>query len=153
MSKHGTIDGSVFHYDVPTKCQAVKKFLKEAKKLNRYVSKKEHREAIAKIYQLIALEYMVTVPSIKAWVRKYYYTYNDYIKATAGTMRIANVLVQEKDIIKTKKFLDDQKRKREELSMALDPMYEKKRGVRASFEEITELQIETEKNINRNQHD
>ena len=83
--KHGTIDGSVFHYDVPTKCSAVKNFLKQAKQLNKYTSKKKHAEAIAKIYAQIADEYMVTVPSIKAWVRKYYIihikTTSMYLKA------------------------------------------------------------------------
>ena len=60
-------------------------------------------------------------------------------------MRIANVLVQEEDIIETKKFLDKQKADREQLSISLDPLYEKKCGVRATYEEITELQIKTEK--------
>ena len=145
----GTINGSQFAYDVPTKARATKYALKECAKVPKKGSQPVVTRAVNEVVAKIAAEYGVTPTTIKAWMKKYYLTYNDYVDLPQGTMRMANVLVTGKEEISlVRDMLKRHKEERIALSKQIDPEYEAKRGAKLTFSEMEELQAEKANHTN-----
>lgn len=142
MTLNGTIVGSNFQYDVATKARATKILLGGLRDLQGLgLSKKEFIQKKNELILTLADYYIVTPPTIKAWMKKYYYTYKEYETLPSGVMRMANSLFSgEKVVRKAKKFLVNQKSEREVYITNVDPDYAYKKGVSLSYKEIEELQ-------------
>lgn len=138
--KYASLDGTVLHYDVPTKCQAVEEFMKSFKsKVTKDSTKAEIRTASRETYDEIAELYGTTSLSVRYWVKKYFHTYKTFKNYPTGVMRVATTLVEEKDIQRTKQFLEKQKEAREVFAKSLDNDSPKKRGVKNLKKAIIEL--------------
>ena len=137
---YGTINGSTFNFDVQTKAILVKNTLEAFKKVDKTLPKDKIVTAINDIYIKISKMYGVTIPSIKAWIKTYYYTHSEYLDTTPGTMRMATVLVNgAEDIATVRNMLSEQKQARIDLSRSLDPDYDRKKGITYSLKDIEEL--------------